>query len=243
MGVHIYSGSLVRFYTNNWENEIQRWARENGVKYQSSFAGPTPAWPTSDEATEHLAWMRSTFEHGVSWNDDETDYHTIKLHQEGRDALTLVAAHLHRPDLPMPLSMPADPMDDVALAEAGPKGYLIGPIAAFESSLIVPGDFDGVTFVESPLHERVLTCSTKFLRNAMAFVRKGYWSDSVEPDSWLNRGLIYARDSGSVDVASGDFTADDEPEGSLQGNAEFAFGAYSSVLAFSDKHNTAIAIW
>lgn len=243
MGVHIYSGSLVRFYTNDWENEIQRWARENGVEYQSSFSGESPSWPTVEKAKEHLAWMRSTFESAASWNDDETDYHTIKLHQEGRDALALVAAHLQRPDVPMATTMPDDMMSDVAYAEAGPKGYLIGPIAAFDCSLILPGDFDGVRFVESPMREKVLTCSTEFLKAAMAYVSKNYWNDCVDPKAWIERGLVHARESGFVDVESGGFVAEKEPENSLKGNAEFAFGVYSSVLTFSDSHNTAIAIW
>lgn len=243
MGVHIYSGSLVRFYTNNWENEIQRWARESGFDYQSSYSGEAPTWPTADEAREHLAWMRSTFEPGVSWEDDGEDYHTIKLHQEGRDALALVAAHLHRSDLAMPTTMPADLMSDVAYAEAGSKGYLIGPIAAFDASLILPGNFDGVRFVESPLGEQVLTCSTAFLRSAMAFVSDNYFDDGVDPAAWIDRGLIYAHGSGHVDAASGEFIADEQPENSLKGNAQFAFGVYSRLLAFSREHNTAIAIW
>ncbi len=248
MGVHIYSGSLVRFYTNDWENEIQQWARENRVEYRTSFSDSPPTWPNREEAKEHLEWMRSVLDAELgagrmSWNDAVAEYHTKKLHQEGRDALMLVAAHLLRPDLPMPRTMPADAMTDVAYAEAGQKGYLIGPIAAFESSLILPGDFDGVRLIESPLREEILICSTAFLRAAMAFVRKNYWNDSVDPCAWMDRGLIYARGSGSTDPADGKFVRNNEPENSLRGNAEFAFGVYSSLLKFSDENNTAIGIW
>jgi hypothetical protein len=250
VGVHIYSGSLIRFYTNDWENEIQRWARENGVEYQSTFSGPTPTWPTSEQTREHLAWMRGVLEEQVgadhvSWNDDTVEYHTIKLHEDGRDAITLVAAHLHRPDLPMPHRMPPDLMSDAAYAEAGKKGYLVGPIAAFDSSLILPGDFEGVRLIESPLNEKVLICSTEFLRTALSYVAENYWRGHVEPFAWADRGLIYARGSGATELKGGEsrFVQDDEPNESLRGNAEFAFGVYSSLLAFSDEHRTAIAIW
>lgn len=250
MGLHIYSGSLVRLYTNDWENEIRRWARENGVEYQASFSGAPPVWPTPEQAKEHLLWMRSVLAEQVgaahvSWNDEAPEYHTLKLHQDGRDAITLVAAHLHRPDLPMPTQMPSALMDDPAYAEAGKKGYLLGPIAAFDASLILPGDFEGVQFIESPMHENVLICSKAFLRAALSFVEAKYWDDKVEPSAWVDRGLLYARGSGSTRVVDGQRIEerDEEPADSLRGNAEFAFGVYSSMLEFSDKYNTAIAVW
>jgi hypothetical protein len=60
MGLHIYSGSLVRFFTNDWENEIQQLARKHGIEYQTSFPEGEPDWPTRNAAIEHLSWMRST---------------------------------------------------------------------------------------------------------------------------------------------------------------------------------------
>jgi hypothetical protein len=248
MGLHIYSGSLVRFYTHDWENEIQRMARERGIEYQASWPGGEPKWPSKAEAAEHLAWMRQSIIEKQKlpatealWDDAVDDYHTIKLHHEAREAITIVSAHLHRPDLPMPRTMPHEEFGDNAYNEASAKGYLIGPIAAFESALVLPGAFDGIMFVESPLKEQVLTCSKAFLRKALAFVREGYWGGSVSPHEWTERGLGFARGSGGE--RDGEWVADEEPEESLRLNAEFAFGVYSSMLDFSDSNRTAIATW
>jgi hypothetical protein len=93
-----------------------------------------------------------------------------------REAIKIVAAHLHRPDLPFPMQMPKNRDEDPAYAEAGAKGHLIGPIAAFDCSLIVHGQFDGVMWVRSPLGERVLTCSVEFLRASLRFVLTGFWN-------------------------------------------------------------------
>jgi hypothetical protein len=252
MGTHIYSGSLVRFFTNEWENEIQRWARENGHGYRPSWwSGKEPKWPTREEAATRLGRMRSEViqkfhlePETALWRDNVAEYHTIKLHAEGREAIKIVTAHLHRPDLPFPTKMPQDPELDPAYAEAGKKGYLIGPIAAFDCSLIVPGNFGGVGFVTSPMNEQVLLCSIGFLRAALDYVATGYWKGAAKPQQWRKRGLIFSRDSGSMSKASWwKFKRDAEPKGSLKGNAEFAFGVYSEMVAFADTHGTAIAIW
>jgi hypothetical protein len=183
--------------------------------------------------------------HHVLWRDDVAEYHTIKLHAEGRDAIKIAAAHLHRPDLPFPTQIPADCESDPAYAEAGAKGYLIGPIAAFDCSLILHGPFDGVSWAPSPLGEQVLMCSVDFLRAGLQFVSNGLWNGETRPVEWRRRGLMFARDSAQLSAQDGAVEAnwDDEPAESLKGNAEFAFGVYSEILDFADQHRTAIAIW
>jgi len=247
MGLHAYSGSLVRFYTNDWENEIQRTARENGWSYNVHYPEGEPKWPTADEAREHLAWMRERLSENagqpVEWNDEEVTYRTTKLHDEAREALMIVAAHLHRPELSMPQQMSVKPYDDVAYSEAGPKGYLFEHMAPFEAALIFPGTFSTLRLMEDPLGGKVLTCSTGLLRGALAFVRDAFWRGAVEPDSWLSRGLVYARGASSSTQIDGEWIKEREPEpsDSLRCNAEFGFAVMSSMLDFADRHNTAIA--
>jgi hypothetical protein len=246
MGLHIYSGSLVRFFTNDWENEIQRMAREKGFEYQARYPDGEPEWPTRGKASEHVAWMRSTIEAGLdatseklSWHNDPSEYLTIKLHVEAREALLVVAAHLRRPELPMPKQMPPSLDDDVAFAEAGKKGYLVEAIAPFEASLFIPGTFSRVSFMQDPLGSERLTCSTERLRLALENLKHQYWQDRTTPAEWLERGLVYARGAGSK-AANGDWVAEQEPPDSLRGNAEFAFAVYSKLLQFSDRHHAPI---
>jgi hypothetical protein len=178
----------------------------------------------------------------IGWRDDVEEYHTIKLHDEAREAIMIGAAHLRRPDLPMATQMPATPDDDKALAEAGPKGYLVDAIAPFEAALIIPGGFERVSFLEDPLGDKRLTCSRERLRNALREVRRGYWNDEVEPAAWLERGLVFARGATTTTSIDGQETeiGEIEPADSLKGNAEFAYAVFSSILDFSDRNQTAI---
>ena len=253
MGVHIYTGSLVRFYTNNWENEIQRIARENGHSYRTKWEGEVePKWPSPELAAQRLDDLQAAITRdlkltpgSVLWRDDIPDYHTTKLHAEGREAIKLVAAHFQRPDLPFPARMPRNCDEDPAYMEAAAKGYLIGPIAAFDCSLIVHAPFDGVMWVRSPLGELVLTCSVEFLSAALHFVSEGFWNGETKSEEWRRRGLVFARDSGRLQFQGNviETSWDEEPAESLKGNAEFAFGVYTDILDFACKNKTAIAIW
>jgi hypothetical protein len=249
MGLHIYSGSLVRYFTNDWENEIQRNARENGIEYRMHYPDGEPSWPTRKAATEHVAWIKSTLvstpdigPDAVSWNDEVDQYHTVKLHDEAREALAIVAAHRRRPDLPLPVKMPAIAGDDPAYAEAGPRDYLLDSIAPLEASLIVPGTFTRLSLMEDPLGSKRLTCSTGRLRTALAEVEQYFWRGGVQPAEWLRRGLVFARNASSSRQIDGQWVEerDEEPADSLRGNAEFAFGVFTSMLDFSDRHKTAI---
>ncbi|MCC6919548.1 MAG: hypothetical protein IT548_10110 [Alphaproteobacteria bacterium] len=249
MGLHIYAGSLVRLFTNDWENEVQRASRERGFTYQTNYQGGEPSWPTPAKAAEHVAWMRETLvatpdvgPGAVDWRDDTNDYHTIKLHEEGRDAIAIISAHLRRPDLPMPSRMPVSAADDLAYAEAGAKGYLMDAVAPFDATLIIPGTFARISLIQDPLGEMRIVCSTALLQASLDAVKQGFWAGAVEPDVWRNRGLVYAR-SGGTRSADGTWLPEPEPPDSLRGNAEFAFGVYTSMLAFSQHHHAAIAMW
>lgn len=249
MGLHIYSGSLVRYFTNNWENEIQKLAREQGIEYEVHYSDGEPNWPTTEAAAEYVAWLRSTLlaapevtTESVQWRDDVDPYYTVKLHEEAREAIMIVSAHLQRPELTMPTQMPTAVEDDIAYAEAGSKGYLLESIAPFEASLIIPGTFPRISFMEDPLGYKRLTCSSARVRAALNATRQRFWNGAVEPAAWLERGLVYAYNSSSSQQVDGRWIEqrEQEPADSLKGNAEFAFAVFSSMLEFSDRYHSAI---
>lgn len=250
MGLHIYAGSLVRFYKHDWENEIARLARENGIAYETAWATGEPKWPNDAKARKRVREMRRVLEKkfraaSIDWDDDAESYDTVKLHDEGREALVLAAAHTHRPDLPWPTQMPREAYEDIAYSEAAAKKYLVGPIAGFESSLVIPGTFQGLTFIRSPLDEEVLTCSTAFLSAALDAVKASYLSDDAQQDAWLADGLAYSRNASTSEKVEGVWVERSEPEpaDSFLGNVRFAYSAYRRMLSFSNAHRCAIALW
>ena len=34
MGMDIYAGTLIRFYSDNWKTAMQQWCESNGMNYQ-----------------------------------------------------------------------------------------------------------------------------------------------------------------------------------------------------------------
>ena len=198
----------------------------------------------------HLDWIRSKLlisadnvEREIFWNEDVQEYITFKLHDEAREAIAIVAAHLHRPDLNMLDRMPDDPMHDVAYSEAGSKGYLLDAIVPFKLSLIIPGNFTKVSMFDDPLGDKRLTCSTARLRNILGRLEKEYWGGAVHPSAWLEGGLVFARDAVSYKQIGDQWMEEREPEppDSLRGNAEFGFAVYTEMLGFSERHGAAVA--
>jgi hypothetical protein len=260
VGLHIYSGSLVRFFCNDWENEIQQMVRDpdfrramldRGYRFnevQVAYPDGEPVWPTPEAAAAHVTRMRERIVSTIavpadlSWNDNVGDYRTHKLHGEGLEAIVIVAAHLHRRELPMPEQMPVRLQDDPAYAEAEAKGYFFGGVAVLSSALIVPGTFDGFVVVDDPLGAKRLTTSTKCLRGALEDLKRVYWGGHVDPLAWRERGLSFARNSGMSEKVDGTLATkwDPEPEHSLRGNAEYAFGVFTSMLEFAEQNHAAI---
>jgi hypothetical protein len=249
MGLHIYAGSLFRFFTNDWDNEIKQWSRENGAEYEAIYLDSRPEQPTKEAISAHIDWMKGILAQSIGiagsngvWNDDIKEYMTYKLHDEGREALTIVSAHLCRPDLTMPDKMPVDLLEDQALSEAGEGGYLLDAIAPIESSLLIPGDFTKVLRIVDPLGDGRLICSTGRLRTVLERLKSQYWNGVVQPSAWLERGLVYARGASTVRMVGDKWveTREAEPTDSLRGNAEFAFSVYSEILAFSQRHGAPI---
>ena len=153
------------------------------------------SWHISIRIRSKLLISADNVEREIFWNEDVQEYITFKLHDEAREAIAIVAAHLHRPDLNMLDRMPDDPMHDVAYSEAGSKGYLLDAIVPFESSLIIPGNFTKVSMFDDPLGDKRLTCSTARLRNILGRLEKEYWGGAVHPSAWLEGGLVFARDA------------------------------------------------
>ena len=248
MGLHIYSGSLVRFFTNDWENEIEKLARLNGWKYTMHYPDGEPEWPSVEDAEDFSRWLANlilgqegTRNDQLQWKDDLIDYHTFKLHDEGRESMAIISAHEFRPELPLPGNMPDEPYADQAVDEASAGKYSLDALLPFDAELLLPGEFSYVSFVEDPLHRRRLCCSTSRLRKALKKIEAGTFGGQIDVEGWLRNGLVYARNAGKV-ADDGTLVKEPEPQDSLLRNAMFGFAVYSSILDFSDRYGSAIVV-
>jgi hypothetical protein len=153
MAFDVYVGTLTRFYTEEWENVAQKYAREQGINYQIIHPdGDKGQPPSADEARPAIiAWRKGVFQSlrgylrdPLEW--DESDclpYFTDRPGWDGYAALLLWAAYSEHPEQDMPELIPKENWtdDEVFLAtlekDSGTRYRQI-----LEPELWLPCDFD-----------------------------------------------------------------------------------------------------
>src|SRR6185295_17613013 len=127
MALDIYVGSLVRFYTDDWENVVQREAREQGIQYSRIAPGGPSTPPARGEVEPAIAAWRDALNQGLGnnlslplvWSEAaDSPYFTDRPGYSGYSGLMLWAAYADRPELPRPDQLPEGGWyeDDVYLA-------------------------------------------------------------------------------------------------------------------------------
>lgn len=154
MAFDVYVGSLTRFYRREWENVVQRSAREQGLEYRMIYAGGTPEPPPDAGVLQQavLNWremlsanLREQLPEPLRWNElQDAPYFTDRPGWEGYRGALLWAAYHEHPDIARPRLLPNEWADDpayeqsAALASSSKYGHLLTPC------LWIPADFDFV---------------------------------------------------------------------------------------------------
>ena len=101
MGLDVYSGCLVRYYSRNWLTSVQRWGMENGMDVQVVLANEQETAPVEDIITGVTEWKNAILDGlgdniapGQLWNEDNdtTPYYTEKPDWCAYEALQLFFA-------------------------------------------------------------------------------------------------------------------------------------------------------
>jgi hypothetical protein len=150
MGLHVYVGSLTRYYTGDWETTVQRLGREHGVPVRVVRPGETPgltqrlfgalarlfgdsepATPPPDPAQvrqtvvewrERIAASQPAMTSMLAWNEEATvPYFTDKPDWHGYSSLLLWAAYEEHPDLVRPETATSDWSNDPAFQRSTRK--------------------------------------------------------------------------------------------------------------------------
>ena len=151
MAFDIYAGTFVRFYTRDWKNVVQRQAELDGTRYQMIYAGGDQGAPPAEDIRMAVdAWKQginsALAPHGlgpIDWSEaDGQPYFTDRPSWEGYFALQQWAAHLERPDVPVPFSLPEDPFEGTALAAVLEDDSKLHFRSIIQGGAWLPGDFD-----------------------------------------------------------------------------------------------------
>ena len=98
MGLDVYSGCLVRYYSRNWLTSVQQWGLDNGFEVRMVRANNEGTAPVEDIITGVTQWREAIIE-GLEghiapnqlWNEDNdtTPYYTAKPDWCAYEALQL----------------------------------------------------------------------------------------------------------------------------------------------------------
>lgn len=151
MAFDVYVGTMTRFYTENWENVVQRMAREQGMEYRIIRPGGEEG-PKADTAEVKQAvagwceWLSSQLKsQGIgplSWSEeDDAPYFTQRPGWGGYTALVVRAAHAEHPELILPKIVPEDWSSNTAYEKSMSDDFNSKYNAILRAQLWLPIDF------------------------------------------------------------------------------------------------------
>jgi hypothetical protein len=124
MALHIYVGSLTRYYAGDWETVVQKRAREAGAQPsapspdagEDAIRDPAEIRPIVVEWRQGIASaLKESITDPFDWDESsDAPYATDQLTRDALWALRLWAAYTEHPDLPRPTGHVTDAAADPA---------------------------------------------------------------------------------------------------------------------------------
>lgn len=154
MAFDLYSGSFTRYFRRDWENRVQRFARETGTGYQRVYAGGGPEAPAPAEVIREGVghWRRAMNEalgnnltEPLSWDEgDDQPYSSDRPAWDGYSAVLLWAAYAACPEMTRPTHLPPSWADDPAYQKVTANQSQVPLPNILVASMWLPGKYDFV---------------------------------------------------------------------------------------------------
>lgn len=193
MGIDLYAGPLARYYSGEWQTQAAIWAQESDVEFETIYQGSAPVRLDQKESADAVQAFRMRIEPKLgalpSWSKASDPYKTYQLRAEGFGAVVLAAALRHRPELKRPKTLPKSVYDHPAVAEASARGYYVGPMAAFEAQIIVPGEDPRICADVDCRGNEVIVVTLPVLQQAIEAVSEFLELSSNQLDDALSEGV------------------------------------------------------
>lgn len=234
MALHIYVGSLTRYYAGDWETVVQKQAREAGAAPASSspeassadagedaLRDPADIRPIVVEWRQGLAGaLKESITDPFDWDESsDAPYATEQLTRDALWALRLWAAYTEHPDLPRPTGPVADPATDPAfLRSNNPEGTSAYHQIVRDLELWLPWSFAFTFRGETPAAGgKVGLGSVPTLRAQLAELNQKTWRASSEATlaSWRKEAP--------------------PPGAPIEAAAKYAFGVLYPLAALAEK--------
>jgi hypothetical protein len=256
-GLDVYSGSLTKFYKNDYLSVQASTALEFEMEFKTVYPNGEPEWLTDKNAEKRLNEFKSTLglfssenELGFSnWSEDHDEYFIEQLNWDCLAALIHIAAYAIRTDLERPIEFSGDYTAYSAFTEAVDNDYYIGPLAVLESDLFVPGEGASIFIIENPLEEEVVVTSTQNLKRTLDFLNQAVWEGKAQPEKWFARGPASLEPVQEMRVSKGtdepeliEVTYPPENNDLAKHNAEYAYSVLLKAIKYSTQNNVPIAM-
>lgn len=226
MAVDLYVGTLTRYYTGQWENVVQKAAREQGLKYQVIRPTGDNSDAVTDPSEAEIAiqhWQQNVSNalkesggtSGATWQEGMTPpYFTDRIGWDPLFALILWASYIEREAAP-PSKISPDMMNDPKYHEclADPSKYQTPTILS--AQLWLPVDFVFYAKFPSPAGQEVDVGSLEGITSALGKINELSWK-KMDWRSWLKN--------------------DFEDRANLELNAQFGFAALASMAVEAKKN-------
>jgi hypothetical protein len=151
VALDVYVGTLTRFYRRDWENVVERMAREKGTRYMIIHAGgePEPPPPANEIRLAIEGWREALSQslrpHGigpVDWEEaDSTPYFSDRPRWHGYSGLLVWAAHAEHPDLPLPAEAPESWAGSTAYERSTARDFKSQYQTILEPQMWLPTEF------------------------------------------------------------------------------------------------------
>jgi hypothetical protein len=236
MALHIYVGSLTRYYAGDWETVVQKRAREAGAQPsapspdagEDAIRDPAEIRPIVVEWRQGIASaLKESITDPFDWDESsDAPYATDQLTRDALWALRLWAAYTEHPDLPRPTGHVTDAAADPAfLSSNNPEGTSAYHQIVRDLDLWLPWSFAFTFRAETPAGGgKVGLGSVPTLRAQLAELNQKTWRASSEATlaSWRKEAH--------------------PPDAPLEVAAKYAFGVLYPLAALAEKRRLVLKL-
>ena len=191
MALDVYVGSLTRYYTGDWENIVEKAARERGVQYKAArqeHAADAEGDPRQARALV-LAWQRNLgtalgekITLPLTWSEaEDAPYFTGRPGWDAFGSLVLWAAYAEQPTARRPHELAEEWDDDPALVQSNAEDFTSRFSHLVRNvELWLPSPFEFVFEAEDVDGSRIVIGSVITLRRQLVELNQGTWQGAED---------------------------------------------------------------
>lgn len=252
MGLDIYAGTLTRYYSGEWETQVQKWARENGYEFDKidqdgnkiiqeevdfeELSSAISAWQGK------IAELLAQNEIKVSfWNDDaREEYFTDKPDWDAYGALLLfTAAMIQKTEFPAKVKKGHSYIEEAVVVKQM-EAQQPGLSMFARSELWLPFDEVFCFYYHNPFEKEMMISTIGCLEYELDYINKLKWNANHDEIMLWSQSEGYPVDLNVANgiVEKGQVTG----EYDVESLAKFAYSIFYQAMIFAKEQQVALIL-